>query len=117
MWEDTRSIYPCTPNKTHTCTSYKSCGLVATTFSTDDVSILQERSLLATAILLDRALTLAAFLRVALDPVSSFTIISAFLQPHLRDRTYHRTVIGIYSTPKAECMRAGCTARDNGDNR
>jgi hypothetical protein len=73
--------------------------------------LLNLSNLLASAVLLDGTLALAALFRIALDPVSSLTIIPAFLQPHLSHPAYNGPVITIDSTSKAELMRRGCSAR------
>src|SRR5262245_54016248 len=48
------------------------------------VLALLARHVVAAAVLLDRALALAALLRVALDPVRRLAVVPALLQPHLR---------------------------------
>ena len=65
----------------------------------------QGTNLLATPILLDGALTLAAFFGVALDPISCLTIVVTLLKPHLRDRADNRTMVTVDVTSKAELVR------------
>jgi len=46
-----------------------------------------KRYSLATSVLLDRALALAALLRVALNPIGGFRVVPALLRPEFRDAT------------------------------
>jgi len=51
-------------------------------------STIKKKPLLAATVLLDRTLTLRAFLGVGLDPIGCFTVVPTFLQPILGNCTY-----------------------------
>ena len=65
----------------------------------------QGTNLLATPILLDGALTLAAFFSVALDPIGCLTVVVTLLKPHLRDGADNRAMVTVDVTSKAELVR------------
>ena len=70
------------------------------------VLALLARHMVAAPVLLDRALALAALLRVALDPVRRLAVVAALLQPHLRDRTHDRPMVRVNRAAEAENVRA-----------
>ena len=74
------------------------------------------KHVLASPVLLDRALALTALLRIALDPIGGLAVVATFLQPHLRDTAYHGPVVSVDRTPKAELVRRRGTATDGGDD-
>ena len=63
-----------------------------------------DRHLLASTVLLDGTLAFTTLLGIALDPVRGFTIVLAFLQPHLGDRTDNRSVIRIDRASETELV-------------
>ena len=78
---------------------------------TPNIAGYKENHSLAPSILLDRALTLTTLFCIALDPISRLTIVSTFLQPHLRNVANDGPVVPIDRTPKAELVRRRCSAR------
>jgi len=68
---------------------------------------------IASTILLNRALTLWAFLRVTLDPISSLTVVLTLLEPKSGDSAYDGPMIIIHIASKTERMSFG--TRDDGN--
>lgn len=64
-------------------------------------------NVLATSVLLNRALTFGALLGVTLDPVRSFAVVSTLLEPHLRHTAYHGSMIALDRASKAEFVLRG----------
>jgi len=60
--------------------------------------------MVAPAVLLNRALALAALLGITLDPVRRLAVILALLQPQLRNRAHDRPVIALDGAAKAKDM-------------
>lgn len=73
--------------------------------------------LLAPSILLDRALTLATLLSIALDPVCSFTVILTFLKPELCNGANDRSMVTVDMAAEAELMFIRSTAVHRRDHR
>ena len=72
---------------------------------------------LASTVLLNCTLALAALLRVTLDPVGSLTIVLTLLEPHLSHATHHRSMIIVDITAEAELVGIRCSACDDRHNR
>ena len=76
------------------------------------------RDLLATSVLLDGALALAALLRVALDPVRRLAVIAAFLQPELCHGANEWPVVAVDCASEAErVISAASHSRYNSEKR
>lgn len=60
---------------------------------------------LAAAILLNGTLALGTFLGVALDPVRRLAVVVTFLEPHLSDHAYDRSMSTCLTTSKAPLVR------------
>lgn len=77
-------------------------------FVSNDLTKHNEENVLATSVLLNRALTFRAFLGVTLDPVRGLAVVSALLEPHLRHTAYHGSMISLDRASEAEfVLRCG----------